>query len=225
MIIVIYSRCREATGTQDQLVTPRLAAPIGEPGDHYRLDRSGRFSFPGGRRGRVSHQKAALARTSMSQRRLSENIEYLSDQYAPAEYRRQLVRNRPRIVRAERLALKLAHRRLSSSSARGIAHYHLIDGRNGRDARVSVRISFDNFSSSTRRASTIAPTMADQAAIAARLFLVGVSPSASVLRCLIRRRTPSVMLCRSSADPRAASVPRLENRQEVALLSRCLTLR
>src|SRR5271168_1127977 len=79
-------------------------------------------------------------------------------------------RNRPRIVRAERLAFKLAHRRLSSLSARGIAHYHLIDGRHGRDARVSVRISFDNFSSSTRRASTIAPTMADQAAIAARLF-------------------------------------------------------
>jgi hypothetical protein len=35
---------------------------------------------------------------------------------------------------------------------------------------ISVRISFDSFSSSTMRASTIAPTMADQAAIAARRF-------------------------------------------------------
>jgi len=52
----------------------------------------------------------------------------------------------------------------------------------GRAARVSFRISLDSRSSSTRRASTIAPTIADQAAIAARRFSSAVSPSASALR-------------------------------------------
>jgi hypothetical protein len=52
----------------------------------------------------------------------------------------------------------------------------------GRAARASFRISFDNRSSSTRRASTIAPTMADQATIAARRFSAAVSPSASAPR-------------------------------------------
>ena len=52
----------------------------------------------------------------------------------------------------------------------------------GRAARVSFNISFENRSSSTRRASTIAPTMADHAAIAERRFPSGVSPSASAAR-------------------------------------------
>ena len=45
-----------------------------------------------------------------------------------------------------------------------------LDYFNGRDARVCFRISFDSRSSSTRRASTMAPTMADQAAIPTRHF-------------------------------------------------------
>lgn len=54
--------------------------------------------------------------------------------------------------------------------------------RNGSEARVSLRISLDSSLSRTIRDNNIAPTMADQAAMAARRFSGGVRPVASALR-------------------------------------------
>jgi CO/xanthine dehydrogenase FAD-binding subunit len=98
MISVIYSRCREATGTQDQLVTRRLAAPIGEPGDvvtEITIGVTGAAGFPFPAEGAaefLTRKPLSPENVDVAAQIASENIEYLSDQYAPAEYRRQLVK-------------------------------------------------------------------------------------------------------------------------------------
>jgi carbon-monoxide dehydrogenase medium subunit len=72
----------------------------------------------------LTSKPLSLENIDAAARIASENIDCLSVQYAPAEYRRQLVKTEisRAIVRAERSAFQLAHRRPSGLIARSVAH-------------------------------------------------------------------------------------------------------
>src|ERR1700757_1099603 len=90
----------------------------------------------------------------------------------------------------------------------------------GGEARAAARISSESRSSSAIRASTIAPTMDDTAAMALRLRSWAVEPCEAGVYASIHLRKDSVIVCRTAGDARATSVPSAEKGQPELTLSR-----